>query len=215
MRSDFIMAVTPSTYARHVAAHVKTRTLYRCQACGNAAAKWAGKCSACDAWNTLHEEIDRGTGAGAGVRNSHRALVPTEAAQPIHEVDASHVRPESTGIAEVDLVLGGGLVPGSVTLLGGEPGIGKSTLLLQLLAVGTLSGSSSCTKALFQLYHISLVVTMLTLVIMLAVHYCQVGVLHLLTELSRVILNSSNSSEAAVLIVLKELLNGFSARSWV
>ncbi|GJM38090.1 MAG: DNA repair protein RadA [Acidimicrobiales bacterium] len=103
----------------------RTRTVHRCTSCGAAAPKWAGRCDGCGEWNTLVEELD--------VREAPLAVTgPSAIAQPIADVadESSHIR--STGLVEVDRVLGGGLVPGSVTLVGGEPGIGKSTLLLQL-----------------------------------------------------------------------------------
>jgi DNA repair protein RadA/Sms len=99
----------------------RARTSFRCGGCGAGAARWAGRCHACGDWNTLVDEA-------AGKREfAHR---PT----PIAEVDAGRWRARSTGVGELDRVLGGGLVPGSVTLLGGEPGIGKSTLLLHALS---------------------------------------------------------------------------------
>ncbi|MBU6315096.1 MAG: DNA repair protein RadA [Acidobacteria bacterium] len=106
----------------------RTKVVYRCEECGAATPKWSGRCASCEAWNTLVEELEASapaltTPAGAGA-------VPL----PIGEVATDGATPEPTRIDEVDRVLGGGLVPGSVTLLGGEPGIGKSTLLLQLLA---------------------------------------------------------------------------------
>lgn len=104
----------------------RTRTVHACAECGTSHPKWSGRCSGCGAWNTLVEELDA-PGSGA-------AAPPTVAAVPIDQVDTEFGAPRPTGIAELDRVLGGGLVPGSVTLLGGEPGIGKSTLLLQLLA---------------------------------------------------------------------------------
>ncbi|MDO9175639.1 MAG: DNA repair protein RadA, partial [Actinomycetota bacterium] len=106
----------------------KVRVVYRCTECGAATPKWAGRCGACEAWNSLVEDVDLPE-AAAG-----HHLGPSAPAMPIGKVDATFSRPHSTGIPEFDRVLGGGLVPGSVTLLGGEPGIGKSTLLLQLLA---------------------------------------------------------------------------------
>ncbi|HAP78167.1 MAG TPA: DNA repair protein RadA, partial [Acidimicrobiaceae bacterium] len=104
----------------------RARTLYRCTECGTEYPKWAGQCTACDAWNTLvDEEV-----AAPGV------VVPAASgvAQPIAEIAAEVLAPHPTGVGELDRVLGGGVVDGAVTLLGGEPGIGKSTLLLQLLA---------------------------------------------------------------------------------
>ena len=106
----------------------KVRVVYRCNECGAATPKWAGRCASCEAWNSLVEDVevpDAPVGHQSG---------PSAPATPIGQVDASFSQPQSTGIPELDRVLGGGLVPGSVTLLGGEPGIGKSTLLLQLLA---------------------------------------------------------------------------------
>lgn len=109
----------------------KIRTLYSCTECGAQSPKWAGRCTECGDWNTLVEEVVGGPGAQADV-----PLAPTNRTGPsrIGEVRTDGARPVSTGISELDTVLGGGLVAGSVTLLGGEPGIGKSTLLLQLLA---------------------------------------------------------------------------------
>jgi DNA repair protein RadA/Sms len=106
----------------------KLKVLFRCGECGATTPKWAGRCGACDAWNSLVEDVDRPE-PGVSMPMSASA-VPV----PIAQVDALCAQPQSTGIHEFDRVLGGGLVPGSVTLLGGEPGIGKSTILLQLLA---------------------------------------------------------------------------------
>jgi DNA repair protein RadA/Sms len=108
----------------------KVRTAFRCQACGDAAPKWAGRCGACGEWNSLVEELDV-TGGGA---TPQVAIAPTHPARPIGEIEADGSELRPTGVGELDRVLGGGLVPGSVTLVGGEPGIGKSTLLLQVLA---------------------------------------------------------------------------------
>ena len=110
----------------------KIRVVHRCTECGATHPKWGGRCPACGAWNSLIEEFEgpaEVTTLAAGM-----ALFPAGVATPIGQVDANTARPRFTGISELDRVLGGGFVPGSVTLLGGEPGIGKSTLLLQLLA---------------------------------------------------------------------------------
>jgi DNA repair protein RadA/Sms len=108
----------------------RSRILYACQSCGARAAKWSGQCPECEAWNTLSEV----TVGDAGARGRW-----TGVETPARVLDASKVGggAESlaeTGIAELDRVLGGGLAPGAVVLIGGDPGIGKSTLLLQLLA---------------------------------------------------------------------------------
>ena len=106
----------------------KTRTVHRCRQCGGATPRWAGRCGACGGWNTLVEEQ-------AAVGPVHPpGAPPVQPPVPITEVDLHASAPRPTGVAELDRVLGGGLVDGSVTLLGGEPGIGKSTLLLQVLA---------------------------------------------------------------------------------
>ncbi|MEO6570603.1 MAG: ATPase domain-containing protein, partial [Ilumatobacteraceae bacterium] len=104
----------------------KTRIEHVCTECGTAHPKWAGQCAACGQWNTLVEEFSSG---------DVPVIAPAASmAKPIGDIDPLTSRPRPTGIGELDRVLGGGVVPGSVTLLGGEPGIGKSTLLLQLLA---------------------------------------------------------------------------------
>lgn len=104
----------------------KLRLVHRCTECGAGHPKWAGRCPGCGAWNSLVDDVADGPPC---------APAPAAAlAVPIDQVDAQFTQPHPTGIGELDRVLGGGLVPGSVTLLGGEPGIGKSTLLLQLLA---------------------------------------------------------------------------------
>jgi DNA repair protein RadA/Sms len=107
----------------------RPRTVHRCGDCGAASPSWVGRCATCGSWGTLIEEID------ARVAPALPALLGSaERALPIAEVDLTEHVPRPTGVDELDRVLGGGLVPGSVTLLGGEPGIGKSTLLLQAAA---------------------------------------------------------------------------------
>ena len=100
-----------------------------CSECGTSHPKWTGRCSGCGDWNTLVEDVEVAGGTDTPVAPSSRPG-PTR----IGDVGAEHGDPVTTAIDELDRVLGGGLVAGSVTLLGGEPGIGKSTLLLQLLA---------------------------------------------------------------------------------
>jgi DNA repair protein RadA/Sms len=116
----------------------RLRTTHRCSDCGSAAPKWSGRCATCGAWNTLIEEVEAPRPAGGPLDGIGAADRPT----PILEVDTSEGAPRPTGVAELDRVLGGGLVPGSVTLLGGEPGIGKSTLLLQVAAARARAGES-------------------------------------------------------------------------
>ena len=107
----------------------KLRVVHRCSECGAAHPKWSGQCSTCQAWNSLVEDVE-----GPDLAPLIAPLGPAAVARPIIEVGSAEGSPQPTGIAELDRVLGVGVVPGSVTLLGGEPGIGKSTLLLQLLA---------------------------------------------------------------------------------
>ena len=103
----------------------KERTAYRCSDCGASEAKWVGRCASCGTWGSIVEEV---------ARTTLRATAPGAGPRPLHLVATGGTSCQPTGVAELDRVLGGGLVPGSVTLLGGEPGIGKSTLLLQVLA---------------------------------------------------------------------------------
>ncbi len=103
----------------------KSVSIYFCQECGNETSKWAGKCPACGAWNTLVEETVEKSTVKARAKVSD--IKPTK----IIEVTASNEQRISTSIKEFDRVLGGGIVPGSMVLVGGDPGIGKSTLLLQ------------------------------------------------------------------------------------
>ncbi len=106
----------------------KQKTRYVCQSCGATAARWSGKCDACGEWNTLTEEIVRKESSGRGAR----ASTGDAKVHPITHVDARQDERLRTGLGELDRVLGGGIVPGSMILLGGDPGIGKSTLMMQL-----------------------------------------------------------------------------------
>jgi DNA repair protein RadA/Sms len=106
---------------------VKSRPAHRCTECGYGAAKWIGRCPECQAWGTLQE-----VGVPASPLRAVAAGPVTAPARPIAEVDLSAAQAVPTGIAEFDRVLGGGLVPGAVLLVAGEPGVGKSTLLLEV-----------------------------------------------------------------------------------
>ena len=112
----------------------KSKEVFVCQNCGAAAPKWQGQCATCGEWNTLASEIlaahprqQHSTGRSAGRKQSDASS--SLAAEAIIESPRL-----TTGSTELDRVLGGGLVPGSVTLIGGDPGIGKSTLMLQAAA---------------------------------------------------------------------------------
>ncbi len=114
-----------------------SKTIFVCQNCGSTSPRWQGKCPACGEWNTLAEEADAAgpPGTGLGRRNSGRVIVLEGLKGSTQEAPRF-----STGIGELDRVTGGGIVPGSALLIGGEPGIGKSTLLLQLAAALARSG---------------------------------------------------------------------------
>ncbi|MDD5328542.1 MAG: DNA repair protein RadA [Sulfuricella sp.] len=106
----------------------RQKSIYTCTECGGQVPKWQGQCPHCMAWNTLVETV-----AEAAPANRYNALANTSQLQRLSEVEAQETPRQTTGIAEFDRVLGGGLVPGGVVLIGGDPGIGKSTLLLQAL----------------------------------------------------------------------------------
>jgi DNA repair protein RadA/Sms len=107
----------------------KPKTIYSCTECGGQTLKWQGQCPHCSAWNTLVETVAERTAA------RYQGLAQASAVQVLGEVQGAEEPRRETGIAELDRVLGGGLVRGAVGLLGGDPGIGKSTLLLQALAL--------------------------------------------------------------------------------
>ncbi len=109
------------------------KVVFVCQECGAQAPKWMGRCTECGAWNSLVEERSESPAASAGT-NRFSQFSTSSTARLYAEVEMSHGARLSTGIDEFDRVLGGGVVPGSLILLGGEPGIGKSTLLLQAAA---------------------------------------------------------------------------------
>ena len=106
------------------------KSVFVCQSCGAQARKWLGRCPDCGAWNSMAEEQVR---PGSSASNAHRYGLGTEPASAclFADVDTAYTQRLASGFGEFDRVLGGGIVPGSVVLLGGEPGIGKSTLLLQ------------------------------------------------------------------------------------
>ena len=108
----------------------KAKTIFVCSNCGYESAKWLGKCPACNEWNSFYEEKVANTSSTSGGKSS----VSKEKSMPrkLKEVEGIEMARTSTGIGELDRVLGGGLVKGSLVLVGGEPGIGKSTLILQL-----------------------------------------------------------------------------------
>jgi DNA repair protein RadA/Sms len=116
----------------------KTRTVFVCQNCGANSAKWVGKCPSCNEWNTYAEEIDAPASTQKTWKSTASTKVGTNKPVPVHLIEGKHQERVSSGDQELDRVLGGGIVAGSLVLIGGEPGIGKSTLMLQI-ALG-LSG---------------------------------------------------------------------------
>lgn len=115
----------------------KVRSVYVCQSCGGLSAKWQGQCPNCDAWNSLEESVEEKAST-----NRFQSLAKATPKQRLAVIEAEDLPRLTTGIDEFDRVLGGGLVTGGVALIGGDPGIGKSTLLLQALAVMSARGDS-------------------------------------------------------------------------
>lgn len=120
----------------------RSDTVYVCQSCGSVHAKWAGRCESCGSWNTLQEESDQRAPMGSAAK-----AVSKSRRSKLELVDLGSETDDparfETGLAELDRVAGGGLVPGSAVLVGGDPGIGKSTLLLQAVARLALGGASA------------------------------------------------------------------------
>ena len=108
----------------------KTKTVFVCNECGYESVKWMGQCQGCGSWNTLEEQLVAPKKSGAVASVS--AIKSIAAAKTLSQIDAKDEHRFVTGISELDRVLGGGIVKGSVVLLSGDPGIGKSTILLQV-----------------------------------------------------------------------------------
>ena len=107
----------------------KAKTVFYCTSCGNETPKWVGRCPGCGAWNTLEEHIEKPT---AAVKAKIAPVGISRKPQRLTDVDTDSEIRFYTGMGELDRVLGGGAVAGSLVLVGGAPGIGKSTLLLQI-----------------------------------------------------------------------------------
>ncbi|NQW66748.1 MAG: DNA repair protein RadA, partial [Burkholderiales bacterium] len=111
----------------------KDKTYYSCTECGGTSPKWLGKCPQCEAWNTLVEAVSAEAGALKNRFTPRAGLAPSAGVTALSDIEAQDVERTPTGQDELDRVLGGGMVEGGVVLIGGDPGIGKSTLLLQAL----------------------------------------------------------------------------------
>ena len=110
----------------------KEKSIYSCTECGGTSPKWLGKCPNCGAWNTLVEAVEEGAPKNR-YQSNVRGLIASQPVTTLSEIEATDFDRQPTGIDELDRVLGGGIVTGGVILIGGDPGIGKSTLLLQAL----------------------------------------------------------------------------------
>src|SRR5579863_7993818 len=117
-------------FCRSSVAVAKTRSVYFCSACGHESARWLGRCPSCNAWNSFDQRAFAVATARGGVRSA--ASTPSVEPVSLQDVDGERLARLSVEMPEFDAVLGGGIVPGSVTLVGGPPGAGKSTLLLQI-----------------------------------------------------------------------------------
>src|SRR6185503_2898761 len=106
----------------------RDKTVYTCTACGGTSPKWLGKCPQCGEWNTLEESVAENSTAP---RHRYKSLAPTQPVAMLSEIETAEIERTPTGLTELDRALGGGIVEGGVVLIGGDPGIGKSTLLLQ------------------------------------------------------------------------------------
>ena len=115
----------------------KSKSVYLCSECGYESSRWYGKCPSCGQWNTLEEQLKETAPSASSVRASRGSvqripLSDSDLPTPIREITTADEPRYSTGMGELDRVLGGGIVKGSLSLLGGDPGIGKSTILLQI-----------------------------------------------------------------------------------
>lgn len=122
----------------------KDKTTYTCNECGGTTPRWLGKCPHCNAWNSLVESVaEPASGGGKNRLSQAKGLAPSSALTVLSEIQAADVERTPTGLGELDRVLGGGIVEGGVVLIGGDPGIGKSTLLLQAVDALQRSGLST------------------------------------------------------------------------
>lgn len=124
---------------------MKIRTVYRCSSCGHTAPKWMGRCPGCGTWESMIEEVDASSTSKGSSSKRSRDVGASLQSTLLSEVKADQARRIPTGMTELDRVLGGGLMPGSIVLVGGDPGMGKSTLMLQLASyAGALAVERPC-----------------------------------------------------------------------
>jgi DNA repair protein RadA/Sms len=116
-------------------------TLYQCDVCGHRPSKWTGRCPECGEWGSVIEALD--AAAAPNALRAVQARMPAEPARPIATISAEPAKVRPTNVTEFDRVLGGGLIPGGVVLLAGEPGVGKSTLLLEVAQQWAATGSTN------------------------------------------------------------------------
>ena len=121
----------------------KEKTQYTCTDCGGITPKWLGKCPSCNAWNTLIESVVDSNGPAKNRYAGMAALAPASEVAVLSDIESQDVARTPTGQEELDRVLGGGMVQGGVVLIGGDPGIGKSTLILQAMDGLQRSGMST------------------------------------------------------------------------
>ena len=119
----------------------KNKPIYVCTDCGYESAKWMGRCPSCGAWNKMEEQAPAAPAPAAGPARKSTVLAPAAPAKTLSEIEESEQERVHSGIGEFDRVLGGGIVSGSLVLIGGDPGIGKSTLLLQVSALLAEAGA--------------------------------------------------------------------------
>ena len=112
----------------------KTKTVYVCSNCGHETSKWYGQCPACQEWNTMEEEL-RTVETGSAKKRSLSSYANRASVQKLQEISADTEHRFDTGLRELNRVLGGGIVKGSLVLLSGDPGIGKSTLLCKFASI--------------------------------------------------------------------------------
>ena len=136
--STRVYGYKPAGYSQRSMA--KDKTIYTCNECGGTSAKWLGKCPHCNAWNTLIESVAE---PSMPAKNRFASLAKTAEVATLADIEAVDMPRTPTGLDELDRVLGGGIVEGGVVLMGGDPGIGKSTLLLQALDALQRSGLST------------------------------------------------------------------------